>query len=84
MEIAGHLKTENVDWIVVDTGLGASKSDMPLRLAGTLGGRLFMLDDLESRTTVSNLWSNTRPKENAHLYNVGKLEWELKRDRGLL
>ena len=84
VEIAGHLKTENVDWIVVDTGLGASKSDMPLKLAGTLGGRLFMLDDLESRTTVSNLWSNTRPKENAHLYSVGKLEWELKRDRGLL
>ena len=84
VEIAGHLKTENVDWIVVDTGLGASKSDMPLKLAGTLGGRLFMLDDLESRTTVSNLWSNTRPKENTHLYSVGKLEWELKRDRGLL
>ena len=84
VEIAGHLKTENVDWIVVDTGLGASKSDMPERLAKTLHGRLFMLDDLESKTTVSRLWGNTRPREDAHLFNVGKMMWEIKKDRGIL
>ena len=84
VEIAGHLRTENVDWIVVDTGLGASKSDMPERLAKALRGRLFMLDDLESKTTVSRLWGNTKPKENAHMYDVRKLEWEIKRDRGLI
>ena len=84
VEIAGHLKTENVDWIVVDTGLGASKSDMPERLAKTLHGRLFMLDDLESKTTVSRLWGNTKPRENAHLYNVGKMKWEIMKDRGLI
>ncbi|MBR5999516.1 MAG: VWA domain-containing protein, partial [Candidatus Methanomethylophilaceae archaeon] len=84
VEIAEHLKTENVDWIVVDTGLGASKSDMPERLAKTLHGRLFMLDDLESKTTVSRLWGNTRPREDAHLFNVGKMMWEIKKDRGIL
>ena len=73
-----------MDWIVVDTGLGASKSDMPERLAKALRGRLFMLDDLESKTTVSRLWGNTKPKENAHMYDVRKLEWEIKRDRGLI
>ena len=84
IEIAGHLETDNVDWIIVDTGLGASKSDMPERLAKTLHGRLFMLDDLESKTTVSGLWGNTKPRENAHLYDVGKMMWEIKKDRGIL
>ncbi len=84
VEIAEHLHTENVDWIVVETGLGASNSDMPERLARTLKGRLFMLDDLESKTTVSRLWGNTRPREDAHLYDVGKMMWEIKKDRGIL
>ena len=68
----------------MDTGLGASKSDMPLNLAKALHGRLFMLDDLESKTTVSRLWGNTRPREDAHLYDVGKMMWEIKKDRGIL
>ncbi len=84
LDIAGHLTAENVDWIIVDTGLGASKSDMPLNLAKALHGRLFMLDDLESKTTVSRLWGNTRPREDAHLYDVGKMMWEIKKDRGIL
>lgn len=84
VEIAGHLRTENVDWIIVDTGLGASKSDMPERLATALGGRLFMLDDLESKSTVSRLWGNTRPREDAHLYDVGPMMWEIKKRRGIL
>ena len=84
IEIAGHLQAENVDWIIVDTGLGASKSDVPLELARTLHGRLFMLDDLESKSTVSGLWGNTKPRENAHLYDVGPMMWEIKKKRGIL
>ena len=37
-----------------------------------------------SKTTVSRLWGNTRPREDAHLYDVGKMMWEIKKDRGIL
>ena len=56
-------------------------SDGKLR---TLHGRLFMLDDLESKSTVSGLWGNTKPRENAHLYDVGPMIWEIKKKRGIL
>ena len=56
LEIAEHLHAENVDWIIIDTGLGSSKSDMPERLAEKLGGRFFLLDDLESESKPSKFW----------------------------
>ena len=37
-----------------------------------------------SKTTVSRLWGNTRPREDAHPYDVGKMMWEIKKDRGIL
>lgn len=58
LDIARRLKAENVDWIVVDTGLGTTKSDMPEKLADVLGGRYFLLDDLRSDKTVSKVWSS--------------------------
>ena len=64
LEIAKHLHEENVDWIVVDTGLGTSKSDMPMYLAQNLGGRLFMLDDLQSKDTCSTVWGTNAGQPN--------------------
>lgn len=54
--IASNLISENVDWIVIDSGLGYTKNDMPARLAEKLGGRFFLLDDLKSEETVSKVW----------------------------
>ncbi|MBO4502769.1 MAG: VWA domain-containing protein [Candidatus Methanomethylophilus sp.] len=85
LEIAKHLHEENVDWIVVDTGLGTSKSDMPRYLAQNLGGRLFMLDDLQSKDNCATVWGNTKASEE-------KPQWmdenkpifhDLERERGL-
>lgn len=58
LSIARHLRADNVDWVVVDTGLGTTKNDMPERLADALGGRYFLLDDLQSDKTVSGVWSS--------------------------
>lgn len=57
LRICGHLAADNVDWIVVDTGLGTTKSEMPENLADALEGRLFMLDDLDSNSTVEGIWN---------------------------
>lgn len=54
LDIAGHLRSSSVDWTVVDTGLGASKTDMPERLAEALDGRLFQLDSLEAGRRYHN------------------------------
>lgn len=56
LEIAEHLHAENVDWTVIDSGLGGSKSDMPEMLAEKLGGRFFLLDDLESDSKPDRFW----------------------------
>lgn len=58
LDIANHLKAENVDWTVVDTGLGTTKNDMPEKLADSLEGRYFLLDDLRSDKTVNQIWSS--------------------------
>lgn len=58
LSIARHLRADNVDWVVVDTGLGTTKNDMPEKLADALGGRYFLLDDLQSDKTVSEVWSS--------------------------
>lgn len=57
LKAAAMLKSSGADWIVVDTGLGTTKNDMPERLADALDGRLFMLDDLESAHIVEDLWN---------------------------
>ena len=56
LKVASSLRTKSADWIVIDTGLGTTKNDMPTRLAEALDGRLFMLDELESRHVVEDLW----------------------------
>ncbi len=56
LEIAAHLHSENVDWVVIDSGLGTSKSDMPELLAEKLGGRFFLLDDLEADNKPERFW----------------------------
>ena len=77
LEIAKHLHEENVDWIVVDTGLGTSKSDMPMYLAQNLGGRLFMLDDLQSKDTCSTVWGTNagEPKPEGAEGKDAKPQW---------
>ena len=85
LEIAKHLHEENVDWIVVDTGLGTSKSDMPKFLAQNLGGRLFMLDDLQSKETVSTVWGPSNPEKpkTPQPEESQTIFWELEKKRGL-
>ena len=85
LEIAKHLHEENVDWIVVDTGLGTSKSDMPMYLAQNLGGRLFMLDDLQSKDTVSTVWGNTKASEEKPKWSEENkpIFYNVEKDRGL-
>ncbi len=85
LEIAKHLHEENVDWIVVDTGLGTSKSDMPMYLAKNLGGRLFMLDDLQSKDTVSTVWGNTKASEEKPKWSEENkpIFYNVEKDRGL-
>ena len=84
LEIAKHLHEENVDWIVVDTGLGTSKSDMPMYLAQNLGGRLFMLDDLQSKDTVSTVWGNTKQEEKPQWSDENRpIFYNVEKDRGL-
>lgn len=56
LEIASKLKMDNLDWTVIDSGLGASKSDMPERMASELDGRFFLLDDLEIKDDKKDVW----------------------------
>ena len=88
LEIAKHLHEENVDWIVVDTGLGTSKSDMPMYLAQNLGGRLFMLDDLQSKDNCANVWGTNagdpKAEEKPQWMDENKpIFHDLERERGL-
>lgn len=57
LAVASNLHADNVDWIVVDTGLGSTKNDMPEMLADRLGGRFFLLDDLQSDENVETIWT---------------------------
>ena len=88
LEIAKHLHEENVDWIVVDTGLGTSKSDMPMYLAQNLGGRLFMLDDLQSKDNCANVWGTNagepKSEEKPQWMDENKpIFHDLEKERGL-
>ena len=88
LEIAKHLHEENVDWIVVDTGLGTSKSDMPMYLAQNLGGRLFMLDDLQSKDNCANVWGTNagdpKAEEKPQWMDENKpIFHDLEKERGL-
>lgn len=79
LSIARHLRADNVDWVVVDTGLGTTKNDMPEKLADALGGRFFLLDDLQSDKTVSEVWSSGTPDSQRPDYLP---LWERDRYRG--
>ena len=68
LEIAEHLEKPNVDWTVIDSGLGSSKSDIPVKLAQKLKGRFFLLDDLQSKDTVSSMWGDSKPKTQVQPY----------------
>ncbi len=88
LEIAKRLHEENVDWIVVDTGLGTSKSDMPMYLAQNLGGRLFMLDDLQSKDNCANVWGTNagdpKAEEKPQWMDENKpIFHDLEKERGL-
>jgi magnesium chelatase subunit D len=45
--IASRIDLPNVEWIVIDTGTGYTKNDVPPKLALVLGGRYFLLEDLQ-------------------------------------
>ncbi len=66
--IAEHLEKPNVDWTVVDSGLGSSKSEVPPILAAKLKGRFFLLDDLQSKDTVATMWGDKAPKTKVEPY----------------
>jgi len=76
LRVASALHADNVDWIVVDTGLGTTKNDMPEKLADSLGGRFFLLDDLQSDGSVETIW--TKPEG---IHTTLPL-WERDRARG--
>lgn len=79
LSIASHLKSENIDWVIVDTGLGTTKNDMPGKLAKALDARYFLLDDLDSERTVEEVWTNALPKD----LRTGTIFWELEKKRNL-
>lgn len=78
LRVASNLHADNVDWIVVDTGLGTTKNDMPEKLADNLGGRFFLLDDLQSDDTVEAIWKITPDPGMASSLPL----WERDRARG--
>ncbi len=84
LEIASNLRMPNLDWTVIDSGLGASKSDMPERLATELDGRFFLLDDLQTNDKDKNIWhvgqtyDPQKAKQNSMLYK----EIELAKKKG--
>ena len=47
LKIAEKLKIPNSDWIVIDSGLGYTKNEVPSKLAKVLHGKFFLLDDLK-------------------------------------
>ncbi|MCQ2078701.1 MAG: VWA domain-containing protein [archaeon] len=56
VELAGTIRLKNTDWIVIDTGMGYTKTQAPQRLAEALNGRFFLLDDLKVKSDTENLW----------------------------
>lgn len=48
LQIAEKLHIPNMRWIVIDTGIGYSKTDVPERLANRLRAWYYTLDDLRS------------------------------------
>lgn len=49
LEIASTIDIPNVDWIVIDTGTGYTKNEVPPKLALILHGKYFLLDDLQPK-----------------------------------
>lgn len=56
IKIANELDIPESDWIVIDTGIGFTKNDIPKRLADALHGRFFLLDDLQADDETRKLW----------------------------
>ncbi len=81
LEIASNLKMPNLDWTVIDTGLGASKSDMPERLAEELGGRFFLLDDLEAEDKNKDIWHVGQAYDSQKAQQNNMLYQEIERAR---
>lgn len=49
LEIASRIDMPNVHWIVIDTGSGYTKNDLPPKLALALHAKYFLLDDLQPK-----------------------------------
>lgn len=59
LEIAENMDIPNTDWIVIDSGLSYTKNDVPAKLALALGGKYFLLDDLQVKDEEAyGLWKN--------------------------
>ncbi len=71
----------NLDWTVIDTGLGASKSDMPERLAQELGGRFFLLDDLEAEDKNKDIWHVGQAYDSQKAQQTNTLYQEIEKAR---
>ena len=56
LEISKMVNIPNSDWIVIDSGLGYTKNDIPKMLAENLHGKFFLLDDLEVKDDKPNIW----------------------------
>ncbi len=56
LEISKMVNIPNSDWIVIDSGLGYTKNDIPKMLAENLHGKFFLLDDLEVKDDRPNIW----------------------------
>ena len=48
LEVARNVDVPDLRWIVIDSGIGYTKSDIPLELANILGGIYFTLDELNA------------------------------------
>ncbi len=56
LDISRNVNIPNSDWIVIDSGLGYTKNDIPKTLAENLHGKFFLLDDLEVKDDKPNIW----------------------------
>ncbi|MDD2626350.1 MAG: VWA domain-containing protein [Candidatus Methanomethylophilus sp.] len=57
LHIAENMSIPGTDWIVIDSGLGFTKNEVPEELAKALRGRFFLLDDLKAEEKAKDVWS---------------------------
>ncbi|AGI48141.1 Mg-chelatase subunit ChlI [Thermoplasmatales archaeon BRNA1] len=73
LEISEHIDIPNADWIVIDTGLGYTKNDIPKTLAKNLHAKFFLLDDLQvPEDNTFNIWKGWSKENEKALASVKK------------